>query len=192
MRELAVLTFQTLDGVMQAPYDREEDTSRGFSSAGWALGCWDDVMAQVAVEAMSVPYDLLLGRRTYEIFARSHGATDDDDPNPMTLATKYVVTSNPDTLTWANSKPISGDVAAEVAELKRQDGPLLQVHGSWQLVQTLVAHGLVDEFRLWTFPVIAGEGKRVFEQSETFRNLTLRKSGVGDTGATMAIYRAAK
>lgn len=160
-RELAILTFITLDGVMQAPSSPDEDSSGGFTRAGWARGCWDDVMAQVGLEAMAEPYDLLLGRTTYDIFARAHGSNiEDGEPHPMTAATKYVATSDPRSLKWENSIPLTGDIASEVANLKQQDGPLLQVHGSWKLVQTLIAHDLVDEYRLWTFPVIVADANR--------------------------------
>ena len=189
MRELALLTFVTVDGVMQSPHDNDEDPSNGFTSGGWARPCWDPVMAQVATEAMADPYELLLGRRTYDSFTLAHTAPGDSDDDPMTLATKYVVTSTPETLTWQNSVAITGDVAKEIAELKAQDGPLLQVHGSWQLIQTLLASNLVDEFRLWTFPVILGEGKRLFANNTPI-GLQLRKTApAGDSGAVMTIYR---
>jgi dihydrofolate reductase len=189
MRDLAILTFVTLDGVMQAPSGPQEDPSNGFSRGGWAQVCWDDVMEQVAVEAMAEPYDLLLGRKTYELFAAS--TPDGTDPVSMKLndATKYVVTSSPTELAWQNSVRISGDVADEVARLKAEDGPLLQVHGSWQLIQTLLEYGLIDEFRLWTFPVIVGSGKRLFEAGAEPSGLTLVKSETGLSGAVMGVYR---
>lgn len=191
MRELALLTFITLDGVMQAPGSDNEDRSGGFDSAGWALPCWDQVMAQVGVEAMAEPYDLLLGRRTYDIFAQAHRhAEPGEQDDPMTNATKYVATSNPDGLTWQNSIALTGDIATEVARLKDQDGPLLQVHGSWALIQTLLDADLVDEYRLWTFPVVIGEGKRLFPGHGPRAELTLRKSAAsGNSGAVMTIYR---
>ena len=192
MRELAILTFVTLDGVMQAPRGPDEDTSGGFAHAGWALSCWDEVMEQVKREAMAVPYDLLLGRKTYDIFAAHHlEAGNDPTFNQINDATKFVVTSKPGTLGWKNSVPVAGDIAAEVSRLKHKDGPLLQVHGSSQLVQTLLAHELIDEFRLWTFPVVVGSGKRLFGDGLPQTKLTLVKSDSTPTGATMSIYRRA-
>jgi len=161
MRNLAILTFLTLDGVMQAPGSPEEDTSGGFMHGGWAVNYWDEVMVQVMEEAMAAPYDLLLGRKTYESFAAYWpNAGDNPVANKLNNATKYVATSTLGKLEWKNSMPITGDIAAEVSRLKDQDGPLLQVHGSCQLIQTLLAHELIDEFRLWIFPIVVGPGKR--------------------------------
>ena len=153
MRKLAILTFQTLDGVMQSPTSPEEDPSGGFTHGGWAVECWDDVMKQVLDEAMSEPYDLLLGRKTYEMFAPNWSKAPANDPVAMKLnsATKYVVTSTLSALEWNNSIAITGDIAKEVARLKKQDGVLLQVHGSWQLIQTLLAYDLIDEYPYMDF-----------------------------------------
>ena len=167
MRDIAILTFITLDGVMQAVRSPEEDTSGGFVHGGWALNCWDEVMEQVREEAMATPYDLLLGRKTYELFAASSNA------EQMKTATKYVATSTVSELKWENSVAITGDIPSEVSRLKTQDGPLLQVHGSWQLIQTLLAHDLIDEFRLWIFPVVVGSGKRLFAQNTRPKDLAL-------------------
>ncbi len=191
MRNLAVLTFLTLDGVMQAPGLPEEDLSGGFKHGGWAVDYWDEVMAQVNEEAMAAPVDLLLGRNTYESFAAYWPNAGDDNPHAPILnnATKFVATSTLSKLEWKNSKPITGDIAAEVSRLKEQDGPLLQVHGSWQLVQTLLAHALIDEFRLWTFPVVVGSGKRLFNQDSVPTNLTLVKTKATSNGVVMSIYK---
>jgi len=191
MRKLALLTFVTLDGVMQAPSAPEEDTSGGFVQGGWARCCWDEVMEQVMREAMAEPYDLLLGRTTYELFALGFADAPADNPvaTKLNAAKKYVVTSTLTDMPWQNSVALTGDITQEVRELKNQDGPLLQVHGSWQLVQTLIAHGLVDEFRIWTFPVVVGNGKRLFEDGPMSVDLTLLKSDVTKNGATMSIYR---
>ncbi len=186
-RELAILTFQTLDGVMQAPRLPDEDTSGGFTRGGWADPYWDDVMKQVGRVAMAEPYDLLLGRKTYELFAPHFSAA--GDANPMNSARKYVVTSTLSHLDWNNSVPLSGDVAQEVKALKSQDGPLLQVHGSWKLIQTLLAEDLIDEFRIWSFPVLVGAGKRLFGEGVMPRALRLTKSDTTPSGATMSIYR---
>ena len=193
MRNLAILTFLTLDGVMQGPSGPDEDPSGGFTHGGWARQGWDDVMAQVRQEAMAVPYDLLLGRNTYELFAAHFSDAGDDNPeaNRLNNATKYVVTSSLDSLKWRNSERITGDIATEVSQLKKQDGPLLQVHGSWQLIQTLLAYGLIDEFRLWTFPIIVGGGKRLFAQGSVPTALKLIKTDTCPSGAVMHIYRQA-
>ncbi|NOX83890.1 MAG: dihydrofolate reductase [Alphaproteobacteria bacterium] len=186
-RDLAVLTFQTLDGVMQSPKLPQEDPSGGFTHGGWAAAHWDGVMEQVAKEAMAAPYDILLGRKTYELFA-PHFSTAGDE-NPMNSATKFVATSTLTKLEWVNSVILSGDITEEVSRLKGQDGPLLQVHGSWQLIQTLLANDLIDEFRIWTFPVIVGAGKRLFGEGAMPNDLTLVKADTTSTGATMSIYR---
>ncbi len=193
MRKLAILTFVTLDGVMQAPSVPEEDTSGGFVHGGWARSCWDDVMAQVMREAMSEPYDLLLGRTTFDTFAANFINAGADDPvaNKLNNATKYVVSSGTNKLTWKNSKRISGKIAKEIARLKTQDGPLLQVHGSWQLIQTLLAEDLIDEFRLWIFPVVVGPGKRLFGDGIPPSPLELIKTEACPSGAVMTIYRRA-
>lgn len=187
MRKLAILTFATLDGVVQAPKLPEEDTSNGFEYGGWADKYWDEVMAQVREEAMSEPYDLLLGRKTYELFA-AHNA-EQSDSNPLNKFTKYVATNTLSKLDWQNSIPIPGNIIEEVEKLKAQDGLLLQVHGSWQLINTLMENDLVDEFRLWTFPVILGKGKRLFPRSGTPNNLKLVKSRLTSQGVVMGIYR---
>ncbi|WOO42450.1 dihydrofolate reductase family protein [Rubellicoccus peritrichatus] len=190
MRKIAILTFLTLDGVMQGPSSPEEDSSGGFARGGWAVNYWEDVMAQVMGEAMAEPYDLLLGRKTYEIFA-SHWPNVGDNPvaNILNNANKFVVTSALDQLEWKNTIPLTGNVVSEVTRLKEQEGPLLQIHGSWQLIQTLLAHGLVDEFRLWTFPVMVGGGKRLFSQDALPTGLKLVKTKATSSGVIMSIYR---
>ena len=191
MRNLAILTFLTLDGVMQAPSDPGEDPSGGFTHGGWARECWDEVMEQVMREAMSAPYDLLLGRTTYELFEASFASSSVNNPvtEKLNSATKFVVTSSLKDLKWQNSQRISGNIAAEISRLKEQDGPLLQVHGSWQLIQTLLSQGLIDEFRLWTFPVVVGTGKRLFSQGAVPSKLKLIKADNCPCGAFMSIYR---
>lgn len=194
MRELAILTFVTLDGVMQAPKLPEEDTSNGFESGGWAERYWDEVMVQVQKEAMAEPYDLLLGRKTYELFASVHASNLNQELNesPMNEAVKYVVTNSKKKLDWKNSSPITGNIQEKIAELKAQDGLLLQVHGSWELIQTLLKNDLIDEFRIWTFPVIVGNGKRLFNGNCVPKNLTLVKTEPTSNGVVMSIYRREK
>jgi dihydrofolate reductase len=189
MRDLAVLTFLTLDGVMQAPGQPEEDPSGGFVHGGWSVNYWGEVMAQVMEEAMAAPYDLLLGRKTYESFAAYWPQVDNDPAaDKLNNATKFVATSTLSELEWKNSIRITGDIAAEVSRLKDQDGPLLQIHGSWQLIQTLLAHELIDEFRLWTFPLVVGPGKRLFGQETVPTDLTLVKTKTTSNGVMMSIY----
>ena len=192
MRKLAILTFQTLDGVMQAPGLPEEDLSGGFTQGGWAKECWDEVMGQVGREAMAEPYDLLLGRNTYDIFAPYFTSAEPDNPTAQKLnkSKKYVVTSRPDELIWQNSVKISGDIAVEIAALKKKDGPLLQVHGSWQLIQSLLSNGLIDELRLWTFPVVVGNGKRLFSDGSVPAKYKLTKFKSCPSGAFMHFYQS--
>lgn len=185
MRDLAILTFQTLDGVMQAPKLPEEDTSGGFQHGGWADPYWDEVMALVGREAMAAPYDALFGRKTYDLFA----AHQPPSGTPLSDARKYVATSDPSGLAWQKSEPLTGDLASAIADIKRDDGPLIQVHGSWQLIQFLLAHDLIDELRLWTFPITVGTGKRVFDESTPARPFHLLKSAHTPNGVTMSFYR---
>jgi len=191
MRELAALIFQSLDGVMQAPGAPDEDTSGGFSSGGWATDYWGPVMEQVLAEAMSEPYDVLFGRKTYEGFAAHWPAQGDSNPVASVLnnARKYVVTSTLDELEWSGARAVAGEAAESVSALKQTDGPLLQIHGSWQLLQRLLEAGIVDELRLWTFPVVTGEGKRLFAEATGLRRFELTKSTPCSNGVVMSIYR---
>lgn len=191
MRDLAILTFVTLDGVMQGPTSPEEDPSGQFRHGGWAAPFWEGVMAQVTAEAMSVPYDVLFGRKTFEMFAAHWPKSSNDDAHAKKLneATKYVVTSTLSELDWQNSVPITGDLVAEISRLKSEDGPLLQIHGSWQLIQALLANGLIDEFRIWTFPVVVGSGKSLFGPDTTPTKLKHIKTAPCDNGTVMNFYR---
>jgi dihydrofolate reductase len=139
---------------------------------------------------MAAPFDLLFGRKTYEIFA-AHWPYAGDDPvaNKLNEATKHVASRTLKTLAWRNSKLIAGDLAAEVTKLKREDGPELQVHGSSNLIQTLLAAGLVDEFRLWVFPIVLGRGKRLFGEGAIPVGLRLVDTRSSTTGVTINIYR---
>lgn len=190
MREIAALTFVTLDGVMQAPSMPEEDRSGAFEQGGWAAPYWEGVMDQVQREAMAEPYDMLFGRKTYDLFA-GHWPTVTNNPvaDMMNAASKYVVTSSERKLTWSHTTPISGDLVDRIAGLKAESGPLLQIHGSWELIQFLLAHCLIDEFRLWTFPVVVGSGKRLFEKAAMPEKFNLVKSAPSTNGVLMSIYR---
>jgi dihydrofolate reductase len=192
MRKLMVSTFLTLDGVMQGPGGPGEDDSGGFTQGGWSVNYWDERMGQVMGEAMSKPFDLLLGRKTYDIFAAHWPhATDDPGAKPLNDATKYVVSRNRPRLTWSNSILIEGDAADGVAALKKSDGPELQVHGSGNLIQTLLAHSLIDLYRLWLFPLVVGSGKRLFADGTIPSALRLVESEVSTTGVVIATYEPA-
>ena len=189
MRKLSVNTFLTLDGVMQAPGGPEEDTEGDFAFGGWSVHYWDDKMGEVMGDAMSQPFDLVLGRKTYEIFAAywPH-ASDELGAKPLNDATKFVASRTLRALDWANSVLIEGDVPEGVAALKKEGGPDLQVHGSGNLIQTLLRHELIDEFRLWTFPVVVGRGKRLFSDGTIPAGLKLVDSMVSSTGVMIGTY----
>jgi dihydrofolate reductase len=189
MRELVVNTFLTLDGVMQAPGGPEEDPSGGFEHGGWSFGYWDGQMQKVMGDSMSKPFDLVLGRKTYEIFAAFWPHSDDPGAEPLNKATKHVASTTLKQLEWENSKLIEGEVPEGVRALKEADGPELQVHGSANLIQTLLEQGLIDEFRLWTFPLVLGKGKRLFDGGTVPDGLELASSQVSSSGVTIASYR---
>ena len=189
MRKLIVSTFVTLDGVMQAPGGPEEDGEGGFAYGGWSVNYWDEQMGEVMGEAMSKPFDLLLGRKTYDIFAAFWpNASDDAGGKPLNDATKYVASRSQPTLAWGPSVLIEGDAAEGVAALKNGNGPALQVHGSGNLIQTLLRHNLVDEFRLWVFPVVIGSGKRLFADGTIPAGLKLIDSKISTTGVVIGTY----
>jgi dihydrofolate reductase len=192
MRKLSVGAFMTLDGVVQAPGGPGEDDSGGFTFGGWSFHYWDDLMGQVMTESMSVPFDLVLGRRTYDIFAAFWpNASEEAGAKPLNDATKYVASRGTPDLTWDRSVLIEGDVAEGVAELKRGDGPELQVHGSGNLIQTLMANDLIDEYRLWVFPLVIGTGKRLFADGTIPAALQLVDSKISTTGVVIGTYEPA-
>ena len=192
MRKLIVSTFLTLDGIMQAPGGPGEDESGGFAYGGWSVNYWDDLMGQVMTEAFSVPFDLVLGRRTYDIFAAYWPlAPEEAGAKPLNDATKYVVSRSHPTLEWNPSVLIEGDAAEGVAALKKEDGPELQVHGSGNLIQTLMRHSLVDEYRLWVFPLVIGTGKRLFAAGTIPAGLMLVDNKVSTTGVMIGTYEPA-
>jgi dihydrofolate reductase len=192
MRKLIVQTFVTLDGVMQAPGGPGEDDSGGFAHGGWSVNYWDDQMGEVMGEATSRPFAMVLGRRTYDIMAGYWPtAPEETGAKVFNDATKYVASRGRPTLEWSNSVPIEGDAADGLAALKREDGPELQVHGSANLIQTLLRHNLVDEYRLWVFPVVIGSGKRLFGDGAIPSGLRLVDSKVSTTGVVMGIWEPA-
>ena len=194
MRKLVVGTFLTLDGVMQAPGGPEEDRDGSFVHGGWSVKYWDDMMGRLIVEQMQQPDALLLGRRTYEIFAAHWPRVpDQDDPvaSKLNSVRKYVASRTLVKAEWNNSTRISHDVAANVARFKEEPGGEIQVSGSGNLIQTLLKHDLVDEFRLWIFPVVVGPGKRLFGNGTIPEALRLVESKVSSTGVVIHRYERA-
>ena len=192
MRELVVNTFLTLDGVMQAPGGPEEDPSGGFKHGGWSVNYWDDVMMRKMGDFMATPFDLLLGRKTYEIFAAHWPyVTDDPAAEALNSATKYVASRTLARVEWSNSILIEGDVAEEIGNLKSTAGPEIQVHGSGDLIQTLIKHDLIDRYDVWIFPVLLGNGKRLFSGDTVPAGLRLREATTSGTGVVIASYERA-
>jgi dihydrofolate reductase len=192
MRRLIVSTFLTLDGVMQAPGGPEEDPSGSFAYGGWSVNYWDEMMGQVMGDFMSTPFDLVLGRKTYDIFAAYWpNAPEEAGAKPLNHATKYVVSRSRPSLEWSRSVLIEGDATEGITALKKEDGPELQVHGSGNLIQTLMRHNLVDQYRLWVFPLVIGSGKRLFSEGTIPSALKLVDSKVSTTGVVMGTYEPA-
>ena len=192
MSKLIVSTFLTLDGVMQAPGGPEEDDSGGFAHGGWSVNYWDEQMGQVMDEATSKPFAMVLGRTTYGIMAAYWpDAPEEAGAKTFNEATKYVASRSHPTLEWSNSVLIEGDAADGLAALKQEDGPELQVHGSGNLIQTLLRHNLVDQYRLWVFPVVVGSGKRLFAEGTIPSGLKLVDSKVSTTGVVIGTYEPA-
>jgi dihydrofolate reductase len=191
MRKLVVATFLTLDGVMQAPGGPEEDPTGGFQHGGWSVNYWDEEMVKWMGEGMwgATSFELLLGRKTYEIFAAYWPHSDEPGADLLNAATKHVASGTLGTVEWSNSKLIEGDLATAVHTLKEADGPEIQVHGSCDLIQSLLEHELVDEFRLFVFPVLVGPGKRLFGDATQAAGLELAESATSSTGVVMATYR---
>ena len=190
MRKIIVITQLTLDGVMQGPGGPKEDPSNGFAHGGWAMPFNDEEGSKAIDEVIAGDFDLLLGRRTYDIWIGywPHHA-DTSIGEAFNKATKYVVTSRAGGLDWKTTKRISGDVVAEIRRLKESDGPPLHIWGSSQLLQTLIAADLIDEYRLWVFPVVLGEGKRLFDNGLPPRRLTLVETRRTPSGVLLDTYR---
>jgi dihydrofolate reductase len=189
MRRLVVNSFVTLDGVMQAPGGPDEDPAGGFGHGGWAVNYWDDEM--MGRMATSGPYDLLLGRGTYEIFAAHWPYAEGPIADRLNGARKHVASTTLERADWNNSTVIDGDVGDYVAALKREDGPEIQVHGSPGLIQTLLRDDLIDELRVWTFPLVLGTGKRLFGDGTVPAALKLAGNEVTATGVTIGTYERA-
>jgi len=190
MRKLIVLTFITLDGVMQAPGGPEEDTSGGFKYGGWTVPYFDEFSGRVMGEQMKQPFSLLLGRKTFEIFASYWPHHANDWPG-INEAAKYVVSNTLTKHNWQNSIFIKGDVVEKIKKLKMQEGPDLQVYGSGKLIQTLLQYDLVDALWLKTFPITIGSGKRLFAEGTIPAAFRLTDSKVSPSGVIFANYERA-
>ena len=190
MRKIITTTFVTLDGVMQAPGGPKEDMEGGFEHGGWSFGYWDNVMGEVMSGFMNLPFELLLGTKTYDIFAAFWPETK-SDPQVATrfnATTKYVVSEAPFEPTWQHSKVITGDVVSQIWKLKEMDGPDLWVHGSGKLIQTLLAYELIDVMHIWTFPVTVGGGKRLFAEGARPEGFKMTNSKIATSGVIIATY----
>ncbi len=191
MRKIVVLSFVSLDGVMQAPGGPEEDTTGDFKFGGWTVPYFDEFSGNIMGEQMGKPFDLLLGRNTYDIFAAYWPKQDPAGPvaEPFNKAIKYVVSDHQPKLTWENSVLIEGDVVAKLKELKGRGGPMLQVHGSGNLIQTLLKNDLVDELWLKIFPITLGPGKRLFASGVIPAAFELTESKTSPSGVIFANYK---
>lgn len=194
MRKIIILSFITLDGVMQAPGGPEEDLSGGFAFGGWTAPFFDEFAGQVMAEQMGHPFDLLLGRKTYDIFT-AYWPLKDEKTSPIASSfnatKKYVASHSTPQLTWANSILLQGDVVTALKKLKNETGPELQVHGSGDFIQTLLKNDLVDELWLKIFPITLGRGKRLFVDGSIPASFTLVESKTSPTGVIIASFKRA-
>ena len=188
MRKIIVLEFITLDGVMQAPGAPKEDTSGGFNYGGWTVPYFDEFSGKAMGEQMKQPFDLLLGRKTFEIFASYWPRHEAGWPG-INDATKYVVSDTLAKHSWKNSVFITGDVVKKIQELKAQEGSDLKVWGSGKLCQTLFKHDLVDELRLKIFPITLGSGKRLFAEGAIPAAFKLTDGKISPSGVIFASYK---
>ena len=188
MRKVVVLSFMTLDGVIQAPGGPEEDTSGGFKFGGWTFPFFDEFTGKIMGEQMSNNADLLLGRKTFEIFA-SYWPDHENEWPGINKVTKYVASNTLSTHSWTNSVFLNENVEDKIKKLKQQDGPDLQVHGSSNFIQTLLKYDLVDEFWLKIFPITLGNGKRLFENGTIPANFSLLEYKVSPGGVLIANYK---
>ncbi len=197
MRQVIAATFVSLDGIMQAPGGPDEDRTGNFGLGGWTVPYWDDTLGETMTDLFGEPFDLLLGRRTYDIFAahwpRAAELEGEESGIGTTFnaATKHVATRTPATLAWTNSQWLGNDPAQGVRELKQGEGPRLLIQGSSVLIQTLLADDLIDEFRLLVFPVLLGRGKRLFEDGSLPAAFTLLHSEASASGVIATRYRRA-
>lgn len=188
MRKIIIAMHLTMDGVLQAPGGPEEDRSNGFKWGGWSFPYGDEMTENFVGKTMAGPFDLLLGRRTYEIFAAHWPYQDDAIGEMFNRINKYVVATTPVDLSWRNSILINKDVVSELQQLKKQDGPDLFVWGSSELIQTLLSNHLVDVLHTMIFPITLGEGKRLFQDGTVAQEWKLTESAVSAKGVIMASY----
>lgn len=193
MRKIITTTFVTMDGVMQAPGGPEEDISGGFLYGGWMVHHMDEMVGGIIEGFMALDFDLLLGKRTYDIFAAywPHATTDVLVATQFNNARKYVVTHSESALSWNNSHSISGDVVTQLKNLKGNPGPDLWVHGSGDLIQLLLAENLIDIMHVWTIPVTIGSGKRLFSYGTLPQEFKLTDSNISPSGVIIATYEPA-
>lgn len=203
MRKIVVSAFVSLDGVMQAPGGPEEDTSGGFKHGGWTVKFFDEALGASVGEIFATPFDLLLGRKTYDIFAAHWPRLAAETPpagidegelaiaRAFDGATKYVATHRPESLSWRNSEALGRDVVTRLRQLKNRKGPILLVQGSSDLIQTLLADDLIDEIRLFIFPLALGKGKRLFGEGTVPGAFKLVGSTTSPTGVLVATYQRA-
>jgi dihydrofolate reductase len=190
MRKLVTSTFVSMDSVMQAPGGPTEDDSGGFKSGGWLVPYFDDIVGQAMGEIFAKQPEILLGRKTYEIMAAYWpNASAEEGADNMNKAKKYVVSQTLNKVDWENSNLIKGDVVKEISQLKQLDGPELQVHGSSNLIQTLLKHNLIDEMHMLVFPVTIGYGKRLFGEGTNPSSFKLLKSEMSPSGVIIATYQ---
>lgn len=188
MRKIIVLSFVSLDGVMQGPGGPTEDTSGSFTYGGWTVPYFDEFLGEIMTEQMSRPFDLLLGRNTFEVFA-SYWPHHPEEGAGINNATKYVVSNTLTEHEWQKTVFLKGDVVDEIMKLKAQDSPELQVHGSANLIQTLLKHDLADELWLKIFPVTLGKGKRLFDAGTIPASFTLLDAKSSPSGVIIASFK---
>lgn len=191
MRKIRLATFLSIDGVMQGPGGPEEDTTGGFGHGGWVWPHFDEAVGGLMGEAMGEDYDLLLGRRTYEIFAAYWPTMDDEIGHTFNAINKYVAAGPETPMSWAGSHRLEGDVVEAVRALKATEGRDLLIQGSGELVHALLGAGLIDELTTLTFPIMLGRGKRLFDDGASPRSWTLEKSTPSATGVVVSVYRLA-
>lgn len=192
MRKIITITYITLDGVMQAPGGPEEDTSNDFHYGGWQFGeGWDEIADKEINRLMNTPFELLLGRRTYDIFASYWPYHEEIEfvAKPFNSTKKYVVSHNSSELSWNNSTLITGnDVVGEIKKLKKLEGPDLVVWGSGNLIQTLLKHNLIDQMIIWTYPITIGSGKKLFAEGTQPEKLKPVDIKITTTGLVIGTY----
>jgi dihydrofolate reductase len=189
MRKLTGAVFQSLDGVMQAPGGPQEDPTGGFRFGGWSFGFFDESAAEPMGKLFGVDCDLLLGKRTYDIFS-AYWPYNQDDPigEKFQRVNKYVLTHSDEALTWDNSHRLSGDTAQAVADLKKSEGRDLLIQGSSTLYAPLLSAGLIDQLLLMTFPLLLGRGKSIFDGTQRPQGMKMTQHFVSDSGVTFATY----